>query len=204
MPVEPPRGPLRWPLNHEVLAGSNDHPIVRGDMVRMIRWILVLAALAAIAFFFAHRQKAQEAEPVAASPGSSISPEEAQRLIQQALAQPRETVRLRLEPSAAEPSAAPLPPPKIVAAEPTPPPPPPPPLPAPAAAPPPGPTTTAQAAIEGQQNVFRQVNSALERLRRTARAAAQTQGQPGAPVAPATPATAAPAVPAPTPTPTTP
>ena len=79
--------------------------------MRRARWILVLAAiatLATLAIFVLHRRQSKG--------------EEAKRLVEHALPQPRETVRFKLDPSSGAPKTpSVLPPPILAPANPSPP-----------------------------------------------------------------------------------
>jgi hypothetical protein len=144
--------------------------------VRVARWILLLAALSALVIFFARRQSSEQADPASSASARSMSPEETRRLVEQALAQPRNTVRFQWEPSSADPQgAAPLPPPAIA-------PPNAPPLPtaqivAPAA---PAPASTGnemKPAVEMRKNALQKLTAAFVKIGRAAQVGAQFQEQ---------------------------
>lgn len=144
--------------------------------MRLTRKLLVLVVLSTLAILLvrAWNGKAAERAPEVAKP--VMSPEETRRLVEQALAQPRETVRFRFEPSPAEgKEEPPLPPPSLAAANP-----PPPPL---------APTASSDPSL----NAVRKLQEAFARLSKLPK--------PLAPTTPASPGAAAAAPASPTPAP---
>jgi hypothetical protein len=148
--------------------------------MRLTWKLLILAVLSAVAVLVIRGWYGRSAESSSA-PKPLMSPEESKRLVEQALAQPRETVRFHLDPSsAAGQEAAPLPPPGF-AANPSPP------------SPTPAPTTSSRPSFapgwfraeQLRVNAVRKAQEAFARLGKMPR--------PSAPTEPASPGAAAPA-----------
>lgn len=90
--------------------------------MRLTRKLLVVAVLCATAILVIRGWNRSSPESPSQGTKPVMSPEETRRLVEQALGQPRETVRFRFEPSPAEDQEVPpLPPPSFAAANPPPP-----------------------------------------------------------------------------------